>query len=194
MKFTPGDIIRFTYKHQSVDEHTGPPEKEVLVLHPNWHWKVHGIDLKRLSPGERKVLEFLLDPKKKNTPSKIPLINNIRKRMDPISDIQNPMTFYSKFVKPFLNKKDAYRQYIPKLMSGVTRISQAKISTGKPDTKDPLFGKVPDPLAKPQAEPKALSPIDVMKQASDQKSIIQQAQKLSPSAAQNILKRFGGGK
>lgn len=203
MKYNPGDIIRFTYKHQSVDEHTGPPQKEVLVLHPNWHNKIHGIDLKRLSPAERKVLEVLLDPKMRDTPSRIPLINNVRKRMDPIEEIQNPQSFYVKFVRPFLNGKDAYRQYIPHLMTGVSRISQAKISTGKPPTKNPLFGQVLNPFTKAQTakmnEP--LTPADKMAAAqkqhqgqtarAQQSQAVQTAKKLSPGAASAILKKFG---
>jgi hypothetical protein len=196
MKFNPGDIIRFTYKHQSVDEHTGPPNKEVLVLHPNWGNKIHGIDLKRLSPAERKVLEIVLDPEQRDKPSRIPLINNIRKRMDPIEEIQNPQTFYAKFVRPFLNGKDAYRQYIPHLMTGTTRMRKAQISTGKSATENPLFGKLNNPLLKKEPE-KPLTAIDQMKQAHQQHGgatsrAVQQAKKLSPGAAQAILKKFGG--
>lgn len=170
-QYTPGDIIRFTYKHQSVDDQTGDTSKEVLVLNPWWHNKLHGIDLKRLAPRERKILEFLLDPEMKNAQSNIALVNMIRKRMDPIAEIGNPMTFYTKFVKPFLNKKDAYRQYIPKLMSGVTKIKNAKIGTGKAPVKDPLFGKVPSPVVKTAEPPKPLTAIDVMKQNAAKKGL-----------------------
>lgn len=198
MKYNPGDILRFTYKHQSVDEHTGPPQKEVLVLHPNWHNKIHGIDLKRLSPAERKVLEIVLDPKQKDTPSRIPLINNIRKRMDPIEEIQNPQTFYAKFVRPFLNGKDAYRQYIPHLMTGVTRTQKAQISTGKAPTEKPLFGQVKNPFTKAQTSKmnEPLTAVDKMAQAQQQHAgqtarVTQQAKNLSPQAARDILKKFG---
>ena len=200
MKFNPGDIIRFTYSHQSVDDHTGPPEKEVLVLHPNWHNKVQGIDLKRLDPAQRKVLEYLLDPEMKNKPSKIPLINRVREMMDPVEEIKNPQQFYSRFVKPFLKRTqaDAYRQYIPKLMKNPTRLRKAQISTGRPATENPLFGQKPDTLAKPQAPepPKPLTPADVMKanqsqrQARTQASAVKAARGLSPSKASDILKKF----
>jgi hypothetical protein len=172
-EYNPGDIIRFTYEHQTVDKQTGGKFKEVLVLNPWWHNKLHGIDLQRLSPAERKVLEFLLDPEKENTPSRIPLINSIRKRMKPLKDIQNPQMFYTKFVKPFLNKKDAYRQYIPKLMKNPTKIRDAKISTGKAPVKDPLFGHAPNPAAKQQtAEPPTpLTPLDLMKQNARNKGL-----------------------
>ena len=194
MRFTPGDIIKFTYKHQSVDEHTGPKDKEVLVLHPNWHNKMNGIDLKRLSPAERKVLEFVLDPKKKDTPSRIPLINSIRQRMDPIEEIQNPQTFYARFVKPFLNGKDAYRQYIPHLMSNVIRISKAQISTGKPATERPLFKQPQSPFQKKGDPDRGLTPADIMAKADRERrqaQAVKQASGLSPTAAQKIMKRFG---
>lgn len=205
MRYNPGDIIRFTYRHQSVDDQTGPPEKEVLVLHPNWRNKIHGIDLKRLNPAERRVLEMLLDPEMRDKPSRIPLINRIRQTMDPIEEIQNPVTFYAKFVKPFLRRTgaDAYRQYIPKLMSGVTRIRKASIVTGKPKVEKPLFGQVPNPLAKkePTEPEKPLTPADVMKQAqaqhqgrtdrAKQAQAVKTAKGLSPTAASGILKKFG---
>ena len=196
MRHDPGDIIRFTYKHQAVDEHTGPPNKEVLVLHPNWHNKIHAIDLKRVSPAERKVLEYVLDPRNKGKPSRIPLINNIMKRMDPVEEIQNPQSFYLKFVKPFLNGKDAYRQYIPHLMSNVVRIRKQGQPVGQPER--PLFPQAKSPFQKSkETEPqKPLTPVDVMQAADKQRrgqqaAAVKAARGLSPNAAANILKKFG---
>lgn len=164
MKFQAGQIIRFTYKHQAVDDATGEKFKEILVLHPYWHNKVHGIDLKRLSPAERKVLEIVMDPKQNRRPSRIPLINNIMRRMDPALLVKNPVAFYAQFVKPFLNGKDAYRTYIPHNMSTVTIQKNVEISTGRPPPPEkPLFGA--KPAAEPAEEPKALTPIDIMAQA-----------------------------
>lgn len=180
MKFKPGQMIRFTYTHQSRDEQTGEKFKEILVLHPFWNNKVHGIDLKKLSPAERKVLELVLDPEQKDVPSRIPLVNNIKKRMDPIEEIQNPTAFYTKFVRPFLNGKDAYRTYVPHNMSMVTVLKDFSIATGKKPVENPLFGKKPgehkpnDPNQPPEtAKPQALNPIDVMKQNAAAKGLKQ---------------------
>ena len=170
-QYAPGDIIRFTYKHQSVDDQTGDPNKEVLVLSFGYQNKLHGVDLKRLAPRERKILEFLLDPEMKNAQSNIALVNMIRKRMNPIEEIGNPMTFYANFIKKFLNGKDAYRVYIPKLMSGVSKIKNAKIGTGKKPTDKPLFGQVPNPVVKTGAPPAPLTAIDVMKQNAAKKGL-----------------------
>lgn len=161
MNFKPGDIIRFTYDPQDVDENTGDRFKEVLVLNPLWKWKMHGIDLKRLTPAERAVLEAVLDPEQKDKPHHLPLVNDIKRRMDPIELINNPVVFYSKFVKPFLRRADAYRQYVPKRMTGISVVKDASIKTGKKPIDKPLFGP-----KTPQApeQPKALTPIDIMKQ------------------------------
>ena len=164
MVFKPGQMIRFTYTHQSVDAQTGDRFKEILVLHPNWQNKVHGIDLKRLSPAERKVLELVLDPKQKNVPSRIPLVNNIKARMDPIENIHNPMTFYTQFVRPFLNGKDAYRTYVPHNMAGITVLKDFSIATGRKPVENPLFGKKPEvePTKPAAQEPQHRTPIDIM--------------------------------
>jgi len=160
-QYAPGQIIRFTYEHQAVDASTDGKYKEVLVLNPLWNNKLHGIDLKRLTPAERRVLEDVLDPELKDKPSPIPLVNDIKRRMDPIELIKNPAVFYTRFVRPFMRQKDIYRQYIPSRMSGVTVVKGAKISTGKPPVKNPLFGpKAPAEPAKPDT--KGMSPIDIM--------------------------------
>ena len=171
MIFKPGQMIRFTYKHQDVDVATGDKFKEILVLHPKWQNKVHGVDLKRLSPAERKVLELVLDPEQEDVPSNIPLVNNIKARMDPIKDIHNPVTFYTKFVRPFLNGKDAYRTYIPHNMSTVTVLKDFSIATGKPINRNPLFGQKPMQTQQTPEKPSTtgMSPIDVMAQAAKNK-------------------------
>lgn len=164
MRHEPGSIIRFTYEHQDVDASTGDKFKEVLVLHPSWQNKVHGLDLKRLSPAERTVLEAVLDPEQKDTPHRIPLVNDIKRKMDPITLIKNPIIFYTKFIKPFLRGKDAYRVYIPARMKSITTVKNAKVSTGKKPNDKPLFG--PKPQAEPE-KPKAMTAIDIMKQNAD---------------------------
>ncbi len=179
MRLEPGTIVRFTYDHQDVDASTGDKFKEVLVLNGSWQHKVHGIDLKRLSPAEREVLEAVLDPAQEGKPHRIPLVNDIRRKMDPIELIRNPTIFYTKFVKPFLRRKDAYRQYLPNRMSGITKVRDARISTGKrpverPLFKEPMFGKrfpgeelgmmSPEELAN-------VAPIDIMKRSAAKKGL-----------------------
>ena len=175
MRFDFGDILRFTYRHQDTDASTGDQFKEVLVLHPNWNHKIHGVDLKRLSPAERTVLEAVLDPKDKDKPSRIPLVNDIRRKMDPSMLIRNPVAFYSRFVKPFLRGKDAYRQYIPSRMSAITKLHNASIS-GKKANEKPLFpgaelgmsspediAAMSSPHAQEPQQTGGRSPIDIMR-------------------------------
>lgn len=174
MKFEFGDIVRFTYKHQVVDASTGDTHKEILVLHPNWNHKIHALDLKRLTPAEREVLEAVLDPEQKDKPHRLPLVNDIKRRMDPAELIRNPVAFYTKFVKPFLRGKDAYRQYVPSLMNGITKVKDAKIKTGKKPVENPLFGPKPmqgTDTKQPSAIPKAHTAIDIMAQNAKAKGL-----------------------
>lgn len=146
MRYEPGQILRFTYNHEATDEDTGDRFKEVLVLHPGWQGKMHAIDLKRLTAAERGVLKAILDPKvrtkvKSGKPHRFPLVNDIVKRMNPLEEIKNPVSFYTRFVKVFLRNKDAYRQYHPHRMINITIVKQTDV-TGKITNPNPLFHKV----------------------------------------------------
>lgn len=141
--YKSAQVIRFTYNHPAdrVDEATGDRFKEVFVLNPNWLGRVHGIDMKRLTSAEREVIVAVFDRKTKKGKHRLPLVNDILRRMDPLQEIKNPMSFYQKFVKVFLKNKDAYRQYeIPRMMS-VTVVKQSQI-VGNAQNPKPLFHKV----------------------------------------------------
>jgi hypothetical protein len=176
MKFNAGQQIRFTYNHpaEGIDEATGDRFKEVLVLHPNWAGKVHGIDLKRLTMAEREVLDEVLDPKTRTEvlsghPHRIPLVNDIVKRMNPVEEIKNPVSFYSRFVKVFLKNKDAYRTYNPHRMLNVTVVQQTKV-TGHVINPKPLFHKVESKTPPPQPAQPAAKPnrLDLIRQRAQQ--------------------------
>ncbi len=166
MKFKAGEFIRYTYRH-----HTGitPGEipndyKEILVLHPLWQGKVHGIDLKRLTAAERAVLTLILDPNSKGKTHAIPLVNDILNRMDPIEDIKNPVSFYNKFVRVFIRDKDVYRTYFPSRMMGVSVVRQSRVK-GKVINPKPLFRKVETtPIGTTAPE----KPTGVLQQKNDQ--------------------------
>jgi hypothetical protein len=134
----PADTLRFTYNHTVVDDATGDRYKEVFVLNPNWRGKLHGIDVKRLTAAEREVLHSIFNPGTVN--SRLPLVNDILRRMKPLDEIKNPMSFYQKFVKVFLRKIDAYRTYEPSRMSGVTTVKSSEVRGGVFNAK-PLFHK-----------------------------------------------------
>lgn len=143
MKYLPGQTLRFTYRFHTgaLPGETGDDFKEVMVLHPTWQGKLHGIDLKRLTAAERETLSAIFDPDQKEKQHRFPLVNDILRRMDPISDIKNPVSFYSKFVKVFLRNKDAYRTYYPGHMLNVTIAEQTKVA-GTVTNPTPLFHKV----------------------------------------------------
>jgi hypothetical protein len=168
IKIDPGEIIRFTYQHppEGVDEDTGDRYKEVLVLHPHWHGRLHGIDLKRLTEAERDVLYAILDEKQVaaakagKKPHKFPLVNDILRRMDPLQEIKNPVGFYTRFVKVFLKNKDAYRTYTPVKMSAVTIVKQSDVR-GRITNPKPLFHGVeskPSPPKQPTAPTQPTAP------------------------------------
>lgn len=169
MRFEIGQIIRFTYHHSFRDASTGEQYKEVLVLHPNWNGYMHGIDLKRLTPAQREVLAAILDPEQRDKPHRLPLVNDIKRRMDPVQLIRNPVGFYAQFVKPFLRGTDAYRTYLPQNMTGVTVDREAQIGPGPKRPENTLFPPKPPPLPGTattknfQVAKPPLTPIDVMK-------------------------------
>jgi hypothetical protein len=166
--FKPGQIIKFTYDHQTVDKDTDGRYKEVFVLNPWWGNKLHGLDLKRLNLAEREVLEAIMDPDRKDEVHKLPIVNDIKRRMDPLELVKNPMLFYTKFVKPFMRGKDVYRTYVPRRMvpGTITIVSDPDLKTGRPKNNNPLFGPKEKPAA-PEKPPQ--TPIDKMKAAADLK-------------------------
>lgn len=158
-RFQPGQTVKFTYR--DIGEDAASRFKEVLILHPGWQGRVHAIDLKRLTPAEREVLFEIMAPDAKSKPHKIPLVNDILRRMNPVEDIKNPVSFYAKFVKVFLRDKDAYRQYYPRKMYGVIVVKQTAVKGGVVNPK-PLFHGTeskapPKPTAPTKPTPKGNS-------------------------------------
>jgi hypothetical protein len=137
-RFKAGQVVKFTYRDISMTD-PNMRFKEVLVLHPSWQGKVHALDLKRMTPAEREVIFEIMNPENKGKPHRIPLVADILRRMDPVEDIKNPVSFYGKFVKPFLRTAgDVYRQYYPMKMSGVIVVKQTKVQ-GPVINPKPLF-------------------------------------------------------
>lgn len=139
--FEAGSFIRFTYR----GDDTKDQFKEVLVLNPAWNGKLQTLDLKRMTPAEAEVLKAILDPASKGKQHRIPIVNDVLRRMDPLELITNPVAFYGRFVKPFIHGKDIYRQYFPSRMSAVQVIKGSAVvgHVQNPATawKKPLFKK-----------------------------------------------------
>jgi hypothetical protein len=143
-RFEAGTRLKFTY--------TGPDQealtryKEIFVLNPNYQGKVHALDLKRMTPAQIQVIDAIFDPDYQTGKKKHPyaLVNDILRRMNPSEDIKNPLSFYQRFVKPFLRTAgDCYRQYWPQHMSGVQIVKKSSME-GKqisPMNGKPLFHK-----------------------------------------------------
>jgi hypothetical protein len=143
MYFRTGSVYTFIYNHPVKDAGSGGRNKEVLILHPHWNNRVHALDLGRLNPAEREVLQAILEPYDPNIPHRLPLVNSIRSRLDARKLILTPKSFYDNFLKLFLRGKDAYRQYDRNLMSGLKLVKNRDL-TGKTLVKNPLFKK-PNP-------------------------------------------------
>ena len=158
-------MVKFTYR--GLREGADPVDafKEVLVLHPNWQGKMHGLDLKRMTPAEKEVLDAVMDPAQKGQKHRLPLVNDILRRMDPVQEIKNPVSFYSKFVKVFIRNKDVYRTYYPTAMLSVVISKQTSV-VGKVVNPKPLFHKVeskpqqPDRLAAIKARAEGLRSVE----------------------------------
>lgn len=143
-KFEPGQVLKFTYLHPQED--TGGQGlhdrfKEVMVLHPNWGGKLHAIDLKRLTPAERQVLTEVMDPKtyEPGYRSKHSLVEDIKRRMNVINEIKNPLTFYHNFVRPFIRGKDVYRQYeTARILNPVVSKNPGTGGPGTPQQSTPM--------------------------------------------------------
>jgi hypothetical protein len=132
MIFEPGSIIRFTYGTPNEDEVTDR-FKEVFVLNGNHLGNVHGLDMKMLSPADREVLNLVMDPRNKGKIHRIAQVNDILRRMEPWVEINNPVSFYAKFVRPFLHGRDAYRSYLIPRMTNVTTVDHSQ-TTGPAHT------------------------------------------------------------
>lgn len=146
MSLKPGQIVSFSYFVPGVTN----PQKEVFVLHPNWAGLVHAIDLGRLTPAERKILTDMMDPATKVTGHRIPMVNDILRRMDPLDEINSPQVFYSRFVKVFLKNKDAYRKYRPERMQNL-RVVEDTVADGLAQAHDlGMDGGQPQPPAPPR--------------------------------------------
>jgi hypothetical protein len=126
-RFEPGQIVRFTYDHPAEDEVTDR-YKEVFVLNGNHLGKIHGLDMKLLTPADREVLQLLMDPDSKGKVHRIPIVNDILKRMDPLVEIKNPVAFYAKFVRPFLHGRDVYRSYWQQRMKSPTVVEKSQVT------------------------------------------------------------------
>lgn len=133
-----GSIVQFHYAAPKTTDR----EKQVLVLHPNWRGQVHALDLKRMTPAEQKVILAIMDPEtKKNGSHPYPLVNDILRRMDPLEEIKNPISFFQRFVKPFIRTAgDCYRRYVPALMSNV-HVARPSQMQGQQLNPNPLFRK-----------------------------------------------------
>lgn len=159
--YKPGDVVRFTYAHLAEDEASGDQFKEVFVLNPEWDGEMHGIDLKRLTEAQRLVVQMVMDPAvyqnvKRGKNTKIVLVNDICRRMNPLEEIKNPQSFYYKFVKRFLKDIDAYRRYDKRNMSAmsIVHISEVKGQAINPKS---VFHKV-ESTQKPDDGPKPVTP------------------------------------
>ena len=148
-RFEAGQFITFTYNPpardirkraglQTVqDVHPSDRDKSVLVLHPNWQLKVHGIDLKRITPAEVQTLKAIFDPRVKEAVDRgewpvegcppYELIRDILKRMDPAEIIKSPIQAYQMLVKPFIRNKDCYRQYFQQYIFGVKVVVESHV-------------------------------------------------------------------
>ena len=112
----PGHIIRFSYSGENVSD----PKPMVLVLHPNWQGKLHGINIDYVP---ERVLQRLWNLVQITLQGKIETLAKLRLPLLK-ADIGNPYSFYHSRLKGFLKSKlgktsDAYRTYTYNGVSGI---------------------------------------------------------------------------
>lgn len=127
------------------------PSKSILVLHPGYHNKVHGIDLTRITPAEVQTLKAIFDPKVKAAVDRgewpvegappYPLVRDILRRMEPLEAVKNPVLAYQTLVKPFIRQKDCYRQYWQQWMFSARVVVESHVQ-GQVVNPKPLFKKL----------------------------------------------------
>jgi hypothetical protein len=148
MNYEAGDTIRFTYNNSESQDKF----KYVLVVAPMYEGKVHALDLKIITDAQREVLREVFNPNTKR-PHPIALVNDIFSRMpNPQEDVKHPITFYSRFVRPFLNVAgDIYRTYFPEKMLNVQVVeSGSPYQRTSPTLFQPTLTTVkPGPVIKP---------------------------------------------
>lgn len=185
IKFKPAQTIRFTYNHptERIDEATGDRFKEVFVLNPNYGGKVHGLDIKRMNDAEREVIRAIFDPSTGKYVHKIPLVNDILRRMKPLDEVKNPHSFYHKFVKVFIKNKDVYRIYEMPRMLNVTVAKDTKV-VGQAFNPKPLFHKV---------ESKQPQPMDAKRMELIKKVAAEKGLNVSKKVGQPMPKKYPAG-
>jgi hypothetical protein len=124
--------------------------KEVFVLHPAWHGKLHALDMGHLTPAEGQIVRAMMDPEVKaqidagkwpvEGAPPYPLLRDILHRSNPVELIKNPLAFYQQLIKPFIRQSDAYRQYWPQYVSNVRVVQESKVQGHVMNVK-PLFHK-----------------------------------------------------
>lgn len=147
-----GSLRSVQVTKQVPPEPPSDPSKEVFVLHPMWNNKVHGLDLKRITPAEQGVLRAIMNPdvvaKVKagqwpidNVPN-YQLIRDVCLRLDPTELIKSPLAFYQRFVKPFIRDKDVYRQFHTQYIFGLQVVQESQAQPGPMSNPAPLFKKI----------------------------------------------------
>lgn len=175
-RLDPGLILRFTYNHAVIDEATGDRYKEVMVLNPNFGGMMHAIDMKRLTQAEREVLTAIFDPASKGKHHHLALVNDVLRRMDPIEEVKNPMSFYQKFVKVFLKNKDAYRKYEHGRIINATIVKESAVIGGVTNP-TPVFHKV-------ESKAQDKNRLDLIKKVAAEKGV-----GVSPKAGEPLFKK-----
>lgn len=141
--YEAGTMIRFTYTAPTAEERY----RDIFVLNPTYQGKMHGLDLKRMTPAQVQVLEAIFDPEYQSGKKRhqFSLVNDILRRMDPSTEIKNPLVFYRRFVLPFMRTAgDVYRTFYPNYMSGVQVIKKSTMEGHQvsPMSGKPLFKKI----------------------------------------------------
>jgi hypothetical protein len=136
-----GDLISATYHGEN--SHDFYPQ--ILVLHNRWARKnfphevakVHGLNLNVFSEYELAVIYSVLNPDlvaryEKTKPQIAHYVRSLHQTVIKQGlDIENPLDFYTKFIRQFVKSSDGYRLYFPEKMVNVKVITKREVLMGK---------------------------------------------------------------
>jgi len=156
-----GDLVTFHYPavHKRKSR-AHDPNPTVLVLHPNYEGKVHGLNWGLMTPNQQNMIRMILDVgfeqqhKQALTRQDPSLMKEYDKvvGMASVTEINQPYPFYQQVIKKLISagnlsasgvKYEPYRQYTLTNISSVRILQPAAIMMGSvPQESDSLLGKL----------------------------------------------------
>lgn len=152
-----GDIVTFKYVAIHRGSRAHDPNPKVLVLHPDFEGKMHGLNIGYFSQNDMNMLRMILSvgfeqrykaSLTRQSPEAVKLFEKIMSEAS-VTDINSPQQFYYQVIKPIIKPRgyEPYRQYTVQKIGAITIVERAEVMTSDvdpaaPEAKSGLFQKV----------------------------------------------------